>query len=48
MMRLDRQAHLPSSPDLPYLVQLLSEGFEANLSVPGQGGQITLFQRLRN
>ena len=29
------QAHLPSSPHLPYLVQLLWEGFEANLAVPG-------------
>lgn len=31
------QARLPSSPDLPYLVQLLYEGFEENLSIPGQG-----------
>lgn len=31
------QARLPSSPDRPYLVQLLSEGFEAQLPIPGQG-----------
>jgi hypothetical protein len=32
-----RQAGLGTDPEIPYVVQLLSEGFEANLSVPGQG-----------
>jgi hypothetical protein len=26
-------------PELPYLVQLLAEGFEAKLFIPGQGGR---------
>lgn len=31
------QGRLPASPDLPYLVQLLSEGFQVGLPVPGLG-----------
>jgi hypothetical protein len=33
------EALLPASPDLPYLAQLLWEGFEAGLVIPGQGQQ---------
>jgi hypothetical protein len=34
-----REAGLGIDPELPYLVQLLWEGFQANLSVPGQGSR---------
>ena len=33
-----RLAGLGTDPELPYLVQLLIEGFDANLPIPGQGG----------
>jgi hypothetical protein len=36
-LRWLREARLPVSPDLPYLVQLLSQGFEADLPLLGQG-----------
>lgn len=36
-LRWLQQGNLPVSSSFPYLVQLLSEGFEANLFIPGQG-----------